>query len=257
MEKNSKGKILRILLAEDDLISQKLAVLLIKRKGWEIEAVFSGDKVFPLLREKEFDIVLMDIQMPFMDGFEATKMIRDSEKLTDKHIPIIALTAHAMKGDMEKCLEAGMDEYISKPIDEEELYSKIMATYEKFSISEKKSEISPADFSGLLKLLNGSMEDLCLLISEFLSYYSEIEANIKQAIENENHIELEKHAHKLKGSLANFRAKKACDLCYELEKNGKNYSMDNSMEVFTELRSELELLHEFMTSFCEENNVNQ
>lgn len=251
MEKNSEDIFLRVLLAEDDLISQKLAVLLIKRKGWEIEAVFSGDRVFPLLQEKKFDIILMDIQMPLMDGFEATRQIRENERLTGEHIPIIALTAHAMKGDMEKCMEAGMDEYISKPIDEEELYKKILSVHEKFSINKNGNRYFPADFTGLLKLLNGSSEDLCQLIKEFLKYYSEQAHNIKDAIEDSDSLSLEKYAHKLKGSLANFRAKKACDLCYVLEKKGRNSELSGSAEIFSELSEELELLHAYMTEYCE------
>lgn len=107
---------LNILLAEDNVINQKLAVVLLKRLGHAVAVVEDGKSAIEILNQSSFDVVLMDIQMPEMDGFAATVMIRAWEKRTGTHIPIIAMTAHAMKGDRERCLAAGMDDYISKPI---------------------------------------------------------------------------------------------------------------------------------------------
>ncbi len=107
---------LRILLAEDNIINQKLAIGVLEKYGHEITVANNGQEAVQLLEEKSFDVVLMDVQMPVMDGMEATRLIRENEAQTGKRVPIIAMTAHAMKGDREKCIEAGMDEYVAKPI---------------------------------------------------------------------------------------------------------------------------------------------
>ncbi len=124
---------LRILLAEDNLINQKVALHLLKRKGYDVVVVENGRRALEKLQTEEFDLILMDVQMPEMNGFEATREIREAEKKSGKHLPIVAMTAHAMKGDREKCLEAGMDDYVSKPLYPEELYKAIERAMEKKS----------------------------------------------------------------------------------------------------------------------------
>jgi len=114
-----------ILLAEDNPINQKVAIHLLQKKGHRVTVVENGQQVLEKLGQEKFDLVLMDVQMPVMDGFEATRIIRQQEKTTKEHLPIVAMTAHAMKGDREKCLEAGMDDYVSKPLYPEELYKVI------------------------------------------------------------------------------------------------------------------------------------
>lgn len=117
---------LNILLAEDNPINKKLAVRFLEREGHHVTAVESGAEVLKILARRSFDVILMDIQMPDMDGMEATKRIRSGEApVVDPNIPIIATTAHAMKGDREKFLAIGMNDYISKPIKMENLYEVI------------------------------------------------------------------------------------------------------------------------------------
>ena len=115
----------RILLAEDDIIDQTLAVALIERQGHRITVAKDGRAAIHQLERRDFDLVLMDVQMPELDGLETTRLIREGEAGTLRHIPIIAMTAHALKGDRERCLEAGMDDYLSKPIDPAELEHKV------------------------------------------------------------------------------------------------------------------------------------
>ncbi len=112
---------LQILLAEDNAVNQKLAVHLLEKRGHIVTVAGDGKQALAALQRQSFDMVLMDVQMPEMDGFETTAAIRRNEKATGAHIPIIAMTAHAMKGDMERCLSAGMDAYVSKPIQKNEL----------------------------------------------------------------------------------------------------------------------------------------
>jgi len=115
----------RILLAEDNAVNLTLAVRLLEKRGYEVSVAGDGQAAVAALEKDSFDLVLMDVQMPGMDGFEATAAIRAKEKLTGKHIPIIAMTAHALKGDKERCIAAGMDAYVSKPIRTSELFSAI------------------------------------------------------------------------------------------------------------------------------------
>jgi two-component system sensor histidine kinase/response regulator len=107
---------LRILLAEDNVINQRLAVRLLANWGHSVFVAGTGQLAVEAASKEHFDAVLMDVQMPEMGGFEATAVIREGEKVTGRHVPIVAMTAHAMKGDREKCIEAGMDDYISKPL---------------------------------------------------------------------------------------------------------------------------------------------
>jgi CheY-like chemotaxis protein len=116
---------LKILLTEDNLVNQKLGSRVLEKRGHTVKIANNGLEALAILEEEYFDLVLMDIQMPEMDGFEATEAIRKKEKETGNHIPIIAMTAHAMKGDKEKCIEKGMDGYVSKPIKAEELFEVI------------------------------------------------------------------------------------------------------------------------------------
>jgi two-component system, sensor histidine kinase and response regulator len=115
----------RILLAEDNLVNQTLAVRLLEKRGYSVKVAGDGRGAVEAFETGQFDVVLMDVQMPGMDGFEATAAIRERERLTGGRIPIIALTAHALKGDEEQCLSAGMDGYVSKPIRAVELISMI------------------------------------------------------------------------------------------------------------------------------------
>jgi PAS domain S-box-containing protein len=116
---------LRILLAEDNEVNQELAVAILKKRGHHVQVANNGREVLDALEREPFDVVLMDVQMPELDGIQATMAIRKAEKQTDKHIPIVAMTAHAMKGDRERCLAAGMDAYVSKPLRSSELIETI------------------------------------------------------------------------------------------------------------------------------------
>ncbi len=113
---------LRILLAEDSPLNQKLAVALLQKHGHQVVLAQNGHEAVAAARENDFDLILMDVQMPVMDGFEATRRIREGELARGRHVPIIAMTAHALKGDMEHCLAAGMDGYVAKPVRAQELF---------------------------------------------------------------------------------------------------------------------------------------
>jgi CheY-like chemotaxis protein len=112
----------RILLVEDNIVNQKLAMRLLEKMGYRSDAVSNGQEAVRALEMVPYDVVLMDVQMPEMDGYEATRVIRDPQsKVRNHEVPIIAMTANAMKGDRERCIEAGMDDYIAKPIEPQKL----------------------------------------------------------------------------------------------------------------------------------------
>jgi two-component system, sensor histidine kinase and response regulator len=116
---------MRMLVAEDNKINQKLMTTLLERKGHLVTLAETGKEAVDLVEHQQFDLLLMDMQMPEMDGLEAARLIREREQGTGRHLHIIAITASAMVGDKERCLAAGMDDYISKPIDANHLYSVI------------------------------------------------------------------------------------------------------------------------------------
>jgi two-component system sensor histidine kinase/response regulator len=115
----------RILLAEDNVVNQRVAAGVLERKGHHVTVVGNGREAVAAMETQSFDLVLIDVQMPDMDGFEATRLIRQRERETGRRTPIVAMTAYAMKGDKERCLEAGMDDYLSKPINSKELLARV------------------------------------------------------------------------------------------------------------------------------------
>lgn len=120
--KNKNHSSLSILIVEDEEINKYILTAFAKKRGWMITIANNGYEATKLSKEKDFDAIIMDIKMPVMDGYSATKIIKKNEEISKKHIPIIAMTAYALRNDREMCLKNGMDDYIAKPVDSEELY---------------------------------------------------------------------------------------------------------------------------------------
>lgn len=137
---------LRILLAEDNPINQKLAVTLLQKAGYSVDAVETGIQALEKFKSEQYHVVLMDVQMPDMDGFDATAHIRAWEKERGQHIPIIAMTAHAMQGDRERCLDAGMDDYVTKPLQPKVLFN-VLERWTQAAEPLKKEDDVPQDYS--------------------------------------------------------------------------------------------------------------
>jgi CheY-like chemotaxis protein len=121
------GRRLRVLAAEDNVVNQRVIVRLLEKMGHQVRVVADGRQAVEAAESAEFDVVLMDCQMPEMDGFEATRCLRKSPRADLRNLPVIALTAHALKGDRERCVAAGMNDYLSKPVDAQELVTKLAA----------------------------------------------------------------------------------------------------------------------------------
>jgi CheY-like chemotaxis protein len=137
---------MRVLLAEDNAVNQRLAVRLLEKRGHRVAVAGNGREALDALEKEKFDLVFMDVQMPELDGLEATAIIREREKSSGRHQPIIALTAHAMKGDREKCLAAGMDGYLTKPIRPQDL-EEILEEY----VARLSAAAAPAEIAGQRK----------------------------------------------------------------------------------------------------------
>jgi CheY-like chemotaxis protein len=130
---------LRVLVAEDNAVNQRLARRLLEKRGHQVVLAANGREALEAIEAHTFDLVLMDVQMPEVDGLEATAALRAKEAGQDTHLPVIALTAHAMKGDRERCLAAGMDAYLSKPIRHQEL-DDLLALYTKQSAMDEVAD---------------------------------------------------------------------------------------------------------------------
>jgi len=238
---------LHILLAEDNAVNRRLAMQLLQKRGHTAQAAQNGLEALAALDTGCFDVVLMDVQMPEMDGFTATGLIREKERATGTHIPIIAMTAHAMKGDREKCLAVGMDGYISKPINPEELYEVIESAGTGAKMPARIWEDSPSDepiieMSSLLSRVEGDKELLAQLATLFLKEYEESLAAMREAILQQDAGMLAKAAHTLKGAVANFAAPRALDAALRLEAVAQQGSLIGAEQAYRTLEGEIERL---------------
>jgi CheY-like chemotaxis protein len=186
--------------------------------------VTNGKEALDAVKERPFDLVLMDVQMPEMGGFEATRAIRTREKHTGGHLPIVAMTAHAMKGDRERCLEAGMDAYVSKPVQAEELAQVIG---EVVADSAKRAFLpdganAAIDMPALMARLRGDIALLKELAELFLAEQVKIQASIDDAVARRDAAALQYAAHALKGAVGNFMAKDAFQAAQQLEELGRS-----------------------------------
>jgi signal transduction histidine kinase/DNA-binding response OmpR family regulator len=217
------GHGLRVLLAEDNEVNQVLAIKMLQKRGHTVTVAENGRLAVAALETQVFDIVLMDVQMPEMDGFEATAAIRESEKGTGRHIPIVALTAHAMKGDRERCLAAGMDDYISKPLRADDLHITLArltagaAESEPPAVDRERLTEPVFDRTAVLARLEGDMELLQEMIHLFSPQSVKLLTEIRAAVAAADGTRLEQSAHNLKGSLGNFGARGACNAARQLE----------------------------------------
>ncbi|MEE9614807.1 MAG: response regulator [Thermodesulfobacteriota bacterium] len=237
---------LKILLAEDNPVNQILAVA--QLEGYEVTVVNDGTEALNALAKNEFDLLLMDIQMPKMDGFETTVTIRKTEETSGRHIPIIAMTAHAMIGDRKRCLDAGMDGYVSKPINSVELSRAIDNVLEALSnhsgpartIHQAETvDIDSVIDRDALKAIMGYNENLKKRIfNVFLNEFpGQLEA-IKSAVERSDSRALREAAHKYNSSVSTVGAKAAGGLTRELERMGSKADLTGAKEACDALSRE-------------------
>jgi signal transduction histidine kinase/DNA-binding NarL/FixJ family response regulator len=246
---------LRILLAEDNVINQQLAVRLLEKRGHTVQVANNGKEALLALAQQPFDLVLMDIQMPEMDGLEATMTIRNQERVQGTHLPIIAVTAHAMQGDRERCLQAGMDGYVSKPIRPEELFEAI-AHFAPGGGGVIAAEVEVAtanafDQMALLARLDGDEELLQELVVLFLDDVPQRLGQLREAMVCHNLKALAQAAHTLKGAVGNMCAPRAFEAAQRLEELADAGDAQRAGEALATLETEMTYLQPALASLVE------
>ncbi len=241
---------LRILVAEDNSVNQRLAARVLEREGHSVTIAGSGQEAVDLFEQRPFDLILMDVQMPGLDGLQATARIRQKERATGGHVPIAAMTAQAAESDRLRCLESGMDAYVTKPVHVPALLKMIESVgggensmntkvAEGASVS---AQLLQLDESLALSRVGGDVELLKEVIELFLDDYPSTFEKIKNAVAASDASSLEHHAHSLKGSVSTFGAGRAFEAAFELEKKGRAGDLTGAQDGLRRLEQALEAL---------------
>jgi two-component system, sensor histidine kinase and response regulator len=235
-----------VLVAEDNEVNQKVAVRILERLGYKVDVADDGDEALEACEQTRYDVVLMDVQMPGLDGFEVVRRIREREQ-GGRRTPIVAMTASAMKGDRERCLEGGMDDYVAKPVTPDALDTVLRRFV---SVARPTLPAAPSDAaegeSGLLDEAtvatlislddDGTLMDE--LVTTFLSLVPGRLASIREAARKDDPSGLERAAHALGGSCANLGCRRMASLCAQLEVLGRSGSVEGALELLAALDAE-------------------
>ncbi len=234
------GQSLRVLVAEDHVVNLKLIQTLLRKRGHRVTAVQNGKAAVAAIETAGrggFDVVVMDLQMPEMGGLEATGAIRAKESGTGARVPIVALTAHAMQGDRERCLEAGMDDYLSKPID----VNQLITIVERFTPTVFDERAALGHTGGDRKLLKQ-------IVGLFRADYPATLRSIERALSRRDAEALRTSAHALKGSIATVGSPAGRHLAAELEEMGRSNQFNGGSHAFARLRDHLVRLDQAFVS---------
>jgi len=254
------GLRLRFLVVDDSAVNQLFAARTLEKRGHDVTVADNGEVALRLLESSHFDVVFMDVQMPIMDGYQATAHIRESERGTGQHQLIVAMTAHAMKGDHEHCLKMGMDSYISKPFQTSTLFqviADVLATQEPAGRVEAKRGTPYAVNDQAFHVDRPAMDRELLkeLAGMFLEDGPQLIARVRQAIDGRNASELKLAAHTLKGSVGVFKDQPGFEAASYMELIGRDADWDNAESGWTRLDGELKrvskTLSAMLASECE------
>ena len=224
-------------MVEDNLINQKVATRFLERLGHQVQVAGNGKDALVPLDVLTLDLGFMDVQMPEMDGFEATAAIRERERVSGGHLPIFAMTAHAMKGDRERCLAAGMDEYLSKPIQENKIMQAIKTITEQVHVSQKAAESTKCadaafDPAAAMEHLGGDETFLAEIGSLFLVEGSKLMEAIRTGVARNDAQVILRAAHSLKGEAGHLSATSVVEAARQLEllmSDGRLIGLDDAM----------------------------
>lgn len=243
---------LHVLLAEDNLVNQRLGAAMLERRGHTVVVVANGKETVEAAATQRFDVILMDAQMPEMDGFEATAAIRERERGECErggrpHIPIVAVTARAMKGDRERCLSAGMDGYISKPLDVEELMD-VMATV----TATRTGDLPVVDREAVWATIDGDADLLAEITDLYFETVPGYMTHIREAVEDGDAAALERAAHALRGCVTSLGGERAAAVAARLEEIGASREVRDAGAALTRLDAEIAELSHGLDRFREE-----
>jgi two-component system sensor histidine kinase/response regulator len=249
---------LSILVAEDNRINQTVVLRLLQKRGHSVVMASNGHEALQALESQSFDLILMDVQMPGMSGFEATARIRAVERQSGNHLPIIAVTAHAMKGDRERCLAAGMDGYITKPIQDDELFEALEAITAPRRSDESSLRCRPnliLNRERLLDRVEGDLDYLRDLVEIFVEETPQYLAAVEDAISREDAAGLNRASHMLMGVVCNFCAPDAFEAALKLETLGEAQDLNGATESFTDLEHAIQQLTVSLVSLVRERTL--
>jgi signal transduction histidine kinase/DNA-binding response OmpR family regulator/HPt (histidine-containing phosphotransfer) domain-containing protein len=266
-DSSARSRRLRILLVEDNTVNQMLATILLEKRGHEVIVAGNGKEALAACERQDFDLILMDVQMPEMDGLGATARIREQERGTGRHIPIVAMTAHAVKGDREHCLQAGMDGYVSKPIEAGELFRAIAdvapETKEGFFSSEGSPEATPSpkdpegllpDRNALLQRVGGSWEKVEKIVAVFQGEVSRSMAEIRTAVDRRDAMSIERNAHSLRGAIGLFGKAAAYTAAETLESMGRAGDLTEIGDAYHALETSVHELESALVEIVRRSN---
>jgi CheY-like chemotaxis protein len=240
-------------------VNQTLAMRILEKLGHKVQVVNNGKDALERSQAEEFDLILMDVQMPEMDGLEATTGIRAAESNTGKHVPIVAMTAHAMKGDREKCLSAGMDGYLSKPIRTDELKQAISEVEKARDMGQLSEQNSFRAIGQLEVLLESVMGDRALLVEMaelWLADSAKQETQIRNGLDSGDTIMIQRAAHAIKGSVGTFQASGAQDAANQLELSAKGADLAGAREAFKQLLTQIDLVRQDLRQLARASKAN-
>jgi CheY-like chemotaxis protein/HPt (histidine-containing phosphotransfer) domain-containing protein len=239
-----QGQGLRILIAEDNPVNQRVALYQLQKLGFLAEVVENGHEALDAMRKNPFDVIFMDCQMPELDGYAATRQLREIE-MGKRHTWVIAMTANSLQGDREKCMAAGMDDYVSKPVKTEDLQAAIARFAGIRDIQRDTAETgSPGavDLSAMsgLRELEGETGEAILgkLIDVFLDNTPKVLEQARAAVGRKSGPLLERAAHTLKGSCSNFGAERMRAACQDLESIARDGSLEKAAEALVVIEQE-------------------
>lgn len=255
---------LHILLAEDNEINQKMTKALLNRQGYQVDLVSNGFEAVKATRCTRYDLIFMDVQMPEMDGLEAAQQIRLLEG-DQRHTPIIAMTAYAMPGDRQKCLDAGMDDYISKPLDPRKVFQVIEkwgegmldAALPEIIIEkafEQEDTESVLNLDRAMTRFSHDRQFFLALLSDFVSVLPQKVEEMQSALKSENFEVLSHLAHNLKGVAANFSAMQISHLAHLLDEESKTGCTEKSHELMTKIMAASQSLIEEIERLLQQEN---
>jgi CheY-like chemotaxis protein len=239
-------------VAEDNPVNQEVMTLLLGKAGFEVELAGTGAEAVAAAERGAFDVVLMDLQMPEMDGLRATRLIRAREKALGRRVPIVAVTANAMQGERERCLGAGMDGYLTKPVRGPELLALVDELLGGAEAPAGPAEApgGPGWFAGLAASGLGA-EEAARLARTFLDTAPARLARLREAVASRDPDGVQRAAHLLKGSLAVFSARQALDTAASLEAMGKAHDLAGASAALGALQAEVWALLESLKNFLQ------